>query len=296
MATDNLELKSFSMPATVTLQKGTNGQDGDWIIEGLASSADLDKQNEIVISKGLDLSYLQEGRGTFNWNHRGDTDPGAIVGIVTESHLTSDNGLFVRGKLLKSLPKAHDVRNLMNAFAEDAPDRKLGMSIEGKVLQRNGNQIVKAWIKAIALTADPVNTKTWVSFAKSMSACTWAPESDPLTQLDPTILEETFMKALSAAPGEALIKELTTTSDGGGTVRGTSPLMEEDLEKNPKDTGLMGSKPDKKHKGHHGKEKIRKSYTHDEALDVVKSWCPTVSDAVVNKIVDFTFARLNQED
>ena len=287
---------SFSMPVTATLKKSADGTNEQWLIEGLASTGSLDQQSEKVLVKGIDLSYIDKGMATLNYNHRGDSDPSAVVGVITSYERTPNDELYIRGKLLKSLPKAQAVKGLMEALAVDAPERKMGMSIEGKVLQRNGNQIVKSWLKAVALTMDPVNPDTYVNFAKSMSACTWAPETDPIAQMSPVVLEEAFAKALSSSSGELLLKELSTTSDGGGTVHGNSPLMPEDLEKDPKDTGYAAKKHGKRHKGHKVKEKTRKSLTYIEARDVVKSWCPTVSDAVANTIVNFTFARLNQED
>lgn len=182
---DNLNLHSFSIPVdSVTLSKADSSEDGDWVIEGLASTNSLDYQNEVVLVKGLDLSYLDSGRGTLNWNHRGDSDPSSVVGIITESRRTPDNELYIKGKLLKSLPKARHVQQLLKALESDCPERKMGMSIEGKVLSRNGNQIVKAWVKAVALTLDPVNKETWVSFAKAVSTYEWKAEDISIDQAE----------------------------------------------------------------------------------------------------------------
>src|SRR5208337_1949991 len=48
--------------------------------------------------------------------------------------------------------------------------RKLGLSIEGKVKERdgaNGKVIKKAWLKNIAITYNPINQNTYVDLIKS---------------------------------------------------------------------------------------------------------------------------------
>lgn len=217
---DSLVLHSFSIPVdSVELTKSKSGKDEEWTIQGLASTNSLDQQGEIVLVKGLDLSYLDSGRGTFNWNHRGDSDPSSVVGIITESRRTPNNELFIKGKLLKSLPKARHVYDLLKALQKDCPDRKMGMSIEGKVLARNGNQIVKAWVKAVALTLDPVNKDTWVSFAKSMETYEVMTEADePLSAMPVSALEDMVEKGYNMPAVERLTIHPGQYSGGGEDV------------------------------------------------------------------------------
>jgi hypothetical protein len=285
---DTLALHDFSMPVDmVTLAKAGSDDDGEWCIEGLASTPSLDQQNEVVMVKGLDLSYLEQGRGTFNWNHKGDADPSSIVGVITHCQRTPNGELLVKGKLLKSLPKAKHIYQLMKALAKDCPDRKMGMSIEGKVLARNGNQIVKAWVKAVALTLDPVNKDTWVNFAKSMEGMTWVEPSEEnlFAGYTPEVLEEALAKTLSAG-GSAV-----------GGVNGGSILSPESLEAQVHDTGYDAEEPRKKSKRarRRSSEKMNKSYTYDEAVKRLRQLEPSLSDTWVEKIVRFTFDRLDQE-
>lgn len=286
---DTYTIKSFPIQAEVSLVKSDNGDDdSDWVVEGVASTPEVDQQLERVLVKGLDLTYLQEGQGLLNWNHKGDSNPDAIVGVITDSKVLPGDKLFIKGKLLKSLPMAQKIRELMKALETDTGGRrKMGMSIEGKVLQRNGNVIVKAWVKAVALTMTPVNKATWVSFAKSLDGCTWAdPATDSMAALAPQVIEE------------ALLKELTSTSAGApvnNTVHGTNPLMPESLEKDAKDTGPEAKKSRRKRHKRSDREKMNKSYTYDEALERIQELYPAVSLKVAKKIVDFTFDRLEGE-
>jgi hypothetical protein len=56
----------------------------------------------------------------------------------------------------------------MKALASGAHDRKVGFSVEGKVIEQQGGRIIKCWIKDIAITANPVNTKTYAELIKSI--------------------------------------------------------------------------------------------------------------------------------
>lgn len=277
----SLSLHSFSIPVDgITLSKATASEDGDWVIEGLASTPSRDQQNEVVLVKGLDLSYLEEGRGTFNWNHRGDADPSSVVGVITHCERTPQGQLLVKGKLLKSLAKAKHVYQLMKALAKDCPERQMGMSIEGKVLARNGNMIVKAWVKAVALTLDPVNKDTWVTFAKSMDGMEWAaPGSEPLVDAPVDLLESAMLKALSVG---------ATTA---GSSVGASILTPESLESEVHPTVETPKSKRRKKKG----EKMNKSYSFDEAVALLRRTAPTMSDRLIHHIVSHTFRSKGQE-
>jgi hypothetical protein len=89
--------------------------------------------------------------------------------------------------------------------------RKLGFSIEGKVLERDGrNRILRAKVRNVAITNCPVNTEcTWDAVTKSFA--------------EASAVEDAFERALAAGHGmrtsggaalrvESL--EQTTTRDG----------------------------------------------------------------------------------
>lgn len=153
---------NFFIPAE--LEKGADGK--KWV-SGIASTFDEDLQGERIKQDGLDLSYFLK-RGFFNDDHAKET--GAKVGIPTEARVNK-SGLWVKGFLLET-KRAVEIFELAQALSKAGGSRKLGFSVEGKVLQReekNPRIITKAWIKDIAITASPINPNTFMDVAKSFA-------------------------------------------------------------------------------------------------------------------------------
>lgn len=267
---NDLALSSFSLPMSeVTLCKSLDELDPTmpWQIQGIASTGSLDQQGEVVLVKGLDLTYLDQGKGTFNWNHYGDKDPSSVIGLINEHSRTDEGELFVKGKLLKHLPKAQAAYNLMKALDAEGDARRMGMSIEGKVLHRQNKVIYKAWVKAVALTMDPVNPDTYVSFGKSFSGAEYVPE------------EESWMSSIDA---NTLERALSIASTGAEGMPARSMLSMEALESAVKDQGFDARKSKVR-------EKISKGYTFDEAVARLKALTPTISDDLAAGIVKLSF-------
>lgn len=280
MQLDGLRLDTFYIPASaVSLVKSETsaGQRAEpWMIQGLASTLRQDQQGEMVLVKGLDLSYFDRGLGTFNWNHLGDKDPSAVIGLIKEYRRTPDGELFVKGNLLKALPKAQHCWNLLKALDEEGEQRRMGMSIEGKVLHKHNKVIYKAWVKAVALTMDPVNPDTYVSFAKSFSGAEYcAAGESTLARLDVVDLE----RALSVAS--------TTT----GSATGGSILTPEDLESTAHDLDYMGGDDPAETKRKTTSEKMSKGYTQDEAISLITQLSPRLSRDIAEDLVRFAFAN-----
>ena len=272
---EGLSLESFSLPITsIGLAKSVTGGEEPWMIEGLASTPSQDQQGEVVLVKGLDLTYLDQGKGTFNWNHFGDKDPSSVIGLITKHSRTPDGELYVKGRLLKALPKAQAAYNLMKALDAEGESRRMGMSIEGKVLHRQNKVIYKAWVKAVALTMDPVNQDTYVSFAKSFAGAEYAPQDDSiLAGLDPSTLE----RALSIA------------SSAGGSANGGSILTPAHVEGDLKNLDWDGKKVVRKLAD--PREKMSKGYTYDEAIAFIKTLAPHAPDDFVDGLVRFAFSQ-----
>jgi len=150
----------FHVPCDIT-----KGADGKVWIQGIASVEKEDLAGETVILKGMDLSYLLS-RGYFNDNHGKTTD--AKVGVPTEAQVTP-YGLQVKGFLLDT-PRAKGILELAESLNKAGSNRKLGFSVEGKTLKRDGKIIKESWIKDIAITAEPFNTDTYMDVIKSISA------------------------------------------------------------------------------------------------------------------------------
>lgn len=153
----------FYVEADVDLKKSQD--DGEWYIRGYASTPDSDRQGESLVQKGLDISDFLN-HGYFNFDH----DNSHILGYPTENTHIDDKGLWVEGKLLKGVPIAERMWNLALSLKKSNAPRKLGFSVEGKVLERNGEQITRAKIYNVAITPNPVNTNaTWEAVVKSFS-------------------------------------------------------------------------------------------------------------------------------
>lgn len=165
----------FWMPAQVIKSEAGSGKkDGKRWICGIASTADKDLQNEVVEQNGLDISYFLK-HGYLNNDHK----PGFSnkVGQPTEAKLTKE-GLWIKGFLFKNHAVADEIWELMNALDVSGSSRKIGFSIQGKVVKREGNVIKRAFLTDVAVTPSPVNTKTWAEIAKSLNGATWDASSD----------------------------------------------------------------------------------------------------------------------
>ena len=135
-------------------------------IRGYASTPDLDRDNEQVIQKGLDISDFVE-YGFFNLDHQKDV----IVGYPDkEKTKIVDGRFYVEGFILDTVTG----RNLWDAavaLQKSKAPRRLGFSIEGDVLAKDSHgKILKAKVYNVAITATPVNPHaTWEALIKSMS-------------------------------------------------------------------------------------------------------------------------------
>lgn len=155
----------FWMPFDIVKSKKTVKDGGRWI-EGIASTHHEDLQKEIVDQNGIDVSYFLR-YGYFNNDHK----PGFEnkVGQPTECYVKKD-GLYVKGFLFKNKKIADDIWEMALSLESSDSDRKLGFSIQGKVIRRNGNRLLKCWVQDIAITAAPINTHTWLDIVKSLNA------------------------------------------------------------------------------------------------------------------------------
>lgn len=161
-----MEEKEFKFNIPIDVVKGR--KDGEWRIGGIASDENSpDLQGERVLVDGLDTSYLLQ-RGSFNWDH--GKDPGDIIGEIDIANKHDNKKLYVEGFLYPDVKKAREVHDLLQSLKSSESKRKLGLSVEGKIRERDesGKVIKKAWIKNVAVTYHPVNQGTWVDFLKSI--------------------------------------------------------------------------------------------------------------------------------
>lgn len=179
----------FKAIIPVELEKGS--EEGEWKIRGLASTNSKDRQGEIVLQDGLDLSPIHQKRGVFNWDHK--SGPENMIGFIDGARKTVD-GLLVEGRLLKNHDKAKAIHQIMSSLGKSDRGR-VGMSVEGVIQERIGEDkkiIKKAIIKAVALTLNPVNEDTYVDLAKSLGT-----EAISFEESYPLAITEDMQKSLT---------------------------------------------------------------------------------------------------
>lgn len=168
---DKYENISFWMPIQAVISKGSKDSTGAdtegrrWI-QGIASTDDVDLQGEIVEQQGIDFSYFLK-YGYFNDDHK--AGPEFKIGEPTDCKVTS-RGLWVKGFLHKGNKHADAYWEKIKSLDMSDSRRRIGFSIQGKVISKVGNRIKKCWIQDIAITPQPVNAATWAEVAKSLRA------------------------------------------------------------------------------------------------------------------------------
>ena len=156
---------SFCLPFDVL--KSTDANSDEWRIGGYASTSSEDRQGDEIVQKGLDYDDFVN-YGWFNFDHHNDQ----ILGYPDKDKCKIDShGFYVEGTLLKGVEIAKNMWETALALQKSGANRKLGFSVEGKVLQRNAlGKIVKAKIYNVAITPNPVNTScTWDALVKSFT-------------------------------------------------------------------------------------------------------------------------------
>lgn len=141
-------------------------------IGGIASTMDRDADGEYLDPSGFDVEPLKNS-GMVNWHHQAKNSPAAIIGEPSKVELRPE-GLWIESDLYASSPMANEVYELAKTLEEDSKTRRLGYSIEGKVLKRGSNdkksplynKIVKAVITGVAVTHMPKNPHTFVNIIK----------------------------------------------------------------------------------------------------------------------------------
>lgn len=138
-------------------------------IQGIASTDHVDLQDETVVQSGIDTTYFMK-YGFINDDHK--PGPEHKVGEPIECRSTKA-GLWLKAFLYKGQDRAEYWWQFMQALEQSGADRKVGFSIQGKILRRAGNSILKCWLQDVAITASPVNTHSWAEVVKSLSAEKW---------------------------------------------------------------------------------------------------------------------------
>ena len=165
---------NFSFWCPLEINKAIDETTGEelMLLDGIASTADEDSDGEFLDPKGFDVKPLVE-RGFVNWHHQAKTNPGCIVGEPIEARIQKD-GLYIKAQLYSNSQIANEIWDLAQTLEKNSKTRRLGWSIEGRVIKRKSDnpsspdykKIVKAVITGVAITHQPKNSKTFASIIK----------------------------------------------------------------------------------------------------------------------------------
>jgi hypothetical protein len=164
--TEQPEKFKFFIPAVEFEKAADAGGKEVRRLRGVASNNEKDFDGEILEPDGFDLSLFKTS-GLVNYNHQAKNDPSAVIG-EPEIAYVKDNVFFIQAKLYNN-QKAKDTYDLAETLANDSDTRKLGWSIEGKVLKRDPfdkKRVLKALITNVAVTPSPKNFSTWADVVK----------------------------------------------------------------------------------------------------------------------------------
>lgn len=165
----------FWMPAELKKAVDPKTNSEKIYLAGFASSRRKDIDGE-SLNQNFDISYLTE-RGIINWNH--SKDPDCVIGEPDEVKFVNGN-LWVKSMLYEDQKMAQKVANLAKVFSKNSSKRKLGYSIEGKVIERDENDpeiVNKALITNIAVTVNPKNCDSLIDLVKG-SFTGWEDEDE----------------------------------------------------------------------------------------------------------------------
>lgn len=156
---------NFWLPIDTEIKKSGNGKPR-MRIKGIASTADVDTDEEILEPSGFILDRLVKS-GYFNYDHRAKENPMFIIGEPDIAKIV-DGKLYVEGELYNT-PLARDIWDFTNLLKKSNSKRRLGFSIEGKALERdpfNQKRITKALLTGIAITPSPKNSNSVMDIVK----------------------------------------------------------------------------------------------------------------------------------
>lgn len=161
-------------------------------VAGVISTESLDKDQEVVIQKGLDFStFLKDGWLNDNHSQKQTDNVGYPLGVqfyskgqsLPNGDVAKTDSHWMEAVLLEDYPLADQIWKLGRALSKTKA-RKLGYSIEGKILRRTGptgKVIASAAVKNVAVTHCPANPDTYmVTLAKSLmnAECEYKAEDD----------------------------------------------------------------------------------------------------------------------
>jgi len=256
---------------------------------GISTTDEKDQEGEQILQRGLDFDSYFIKKGWFNDNHA--KNAGGIVGYpsgvqffkkgsrLPDGTTARANLHWTEGYLLNGHPPADAIWSAGMALQKSGGGRRLGQSIEGKVLRRTGadnKTIARALVRNVAITHCPVNVGSSLNFlAKALVAAEEAENGEARQPGDecpetpkPARKDEKIAALGMGAPGAAA-GSATGLGEQPGPSAGriiTPQSLEDDLTNT-----------------------AHKSLTRGQALDVIFARFPRLSAAEAGRMLDLTY-------
>jgi hypothetical protein len=154
--------------------RGPNGGDAEALlgrVRGWASSEHRDQQGDVLVQDGIDWGYFLS-KGWFTYEH--DRGPDNIIGHPERIEKGEINGVpatRVEGVLYLSDPRAKRMFDTSLAMQKSNSGRRLGLSIQGHALAREGKRVIKSRVLNTGVCAHPVNADMRLeALARSLEA------------------------------------------------------------------------------------------------------------------------------
>jgi hypothetical protein len=159
---------NFFVETDIHKGKNSSGEEVVWI-DGIASSSSVaDSDNETLFPIGMNTVPLIQS-GLVNYNHQGNKDSNANVGIPVEAKvINGGRDLYVKCMLFPC-PQTDGIVRMYDNFKKYSPTRKVGFSIEGKATKRDifdSKKILEADVTGLAVTFSPKNKNTLMNIIK----------------------------------------------------------------------------------------------------------------------------------
>lgn len=220
-------------------------------IGGIASTPDLDSQNEMLLLEGMDVSRAVGA--TCNWNHQSMKDPSSIIGIISKAEKRMGKGLYLECDLFQEHQKSKDVYNLTKMLAKANTKQKMAFSIEGRAISRDEldpRKVTKSIISGVALTASPINRSTFAQIIKG--------ETDGLEEPEFEKSESKYIIDFTDEKGNRITVDENYNIEKAMTTESGKPLRPESLDKKEKNLEYDGDDEEKK---------VKKSFFINEEND-----------------------------
>lgn len=150
-------------------------------INGIAASQHLDSSGEVLLIEGLDISSLEAGHGTFNWEHKNDNSSQTVGKVLKAKKIFSEKDceddtqlhfwgicqvpfLYVMGELFDAVghEQAKEAAAMLRYDAQKRSEDSnyknvISFSIEGGKIEKKGSEITRSIARKVTLTISACN-------------------------------------------------------------------------------------------------------------------------------------------